>query len=49
MDIGGRGIDVVMAHQRLDHRQVDPGLGQRGAERMPQRMRMPGRDTGTSR
>ena len=26
--------------QGLDHRQVDPGLGQRGAERVPQRVRV---------
>ena len=36
MDVGGGGIDPVVAHQRLQHRQVDAGLGQRGAEGMPQ-------------
>jgi hypothetical protein len=29
---------MVVAHQSLDHRQVDPGLGQRRAERVPQRV-----------
>ncbi len=46
MDIGGRGIDMVVTHQRLQHRQVHPGLGQGGAERVPQRVRMTGRHPG---
>ena len=43
MDVAGGGVDVGVAQQRLHHRQVDPGLGQGGAERVPQRVRMPGR------
>jgi len=30
MDVGGGRVDVFMAHQRLQHGQVDPRLGQRG-------------------
>ena len=33
MDVGGGGIDPVVTHQRLQHREVHPGLGQGGAER----------------
>lgn len=46
MDIGQRGVDVIVPHQRLQHRQIDPRLGQRGAERVPQRMRIAGRHPG---
>jgi len=31
VDVSGGGIDVVVAHQRLQHGQVDAGLGQGGA------------------
>ena len=37
---------MLVAEQRLHHRQIHPGLGQRGAERVPQRVRMPRRHTG---
>ena len=40
VDIAGRGIDMIVAHQCLDDRQVGAGLGQRGPERMPQRVRV---------
>ena len=46
MDVGGGGVDVVVAHQRLQHRQVHAGLGQRGAEGVPQRVRMTRRHPG---
>jgi hypothetical protein len=35
-----------MAQQRLHHRQVDPGLGQRSAEGVAQRVRVPADDPG---
>jgi DNA-binding CsgD family transcriptional regulator len=34
--IGRRGVHVIVSHQRLQHRQVNPGLGQGSAEGMPQ-------------
>jgi hypothetical protein len=41
MDVGGRRLDVIVSHQRLQHRQINPGLGQGCPERMPQCMRAP--------
>src|SRR5674536_266300 len=32
VDVSGDGVDVLVAHQRLDDGKVDAGLGQRGAE-----------------
>ena len=49
MDIPGGGVDVGMAEQRLHHREVDPGLGQRGAEGVPQRVRVPAGNPAISR
>ena len=46
MDIAGGGVDVGVAEQRLHHRKINTGLGQRGAERVPQRVRMPADDPG---
>ncbi len=46
MDVGRGGVDVVMAHERLDHGEVDARLGQRGAEAVAQRMGVPGGDAG---
>lgn len=46
MDITGGGVDMGVTEQCLHHRQIDPGLGQCGAERMPQRVRVPSGDTG---
>lgn len=46
MDAAGGGVDVGMAQKGLHHRQVDAGFGQRRAERVPQRVRMRGRDAG---
>ena len=46
MDVAGGGVDVGMAEQGLHHRKIDTGLGQRGAERVPQRVRMPADDPG---
>lgn len=40
MDIGQRGVDMVMAQQRLHDGQVDAGLGQRGAKGVTQRVRV---------
>jgi hypothetical protein len=40
MDIPGGGIDMGVAEQSLHHREIDPGLGQSGPERVPQRVRM---------
>src|SRR5450756_60309 len=32
VDVSGDGVDVLVAHQRLDDGKVDAGLGQRGTE-----------------
>lgn len=40
MDVGRGRVDMVVSHQSLDDGQVDTGLGQRGAERVPQCVRM---------
>jgi hypothetical protein len=45
VDVAGDGVGVGVAEQRLHHRQVHARLGQRGAEGMPQRMRVPTRHT----
>ena len=37
---------MSMAEQSLHHREVDAGLGQGGAEGVPQRVRVPGGDPG---
>ena len=41
MDVTGGGVDMGMTEQRLHHREIDPGLGQRGPERVSQGMGMP--------
>lgn len=46
MDVSSGGIDPVVTHQRLQHHQVDTGLGQGGAEGMPQGVWMTGRHPG---
>ncbi len=40
MDVTGGGVDVGVTEQGLHHRQVDTGFGERGAERVPQRVRV---------
>ena len=35
MDVGGSRVDVIVTHQRQNHRKVNPGLGQGSAKRMP--------------
>src|SRR5450759_3291275 len=47
VDVSGDGIDVLVAHQRLDDGKVDAGLGQRGAEGVAQRVGVSGRDPGS--
>lgn len=37
MDVTGSGVDVRVTQQGLHHGQIDTSLGQRGAERVPQR------------
>ena len=44
VDVAGGGVDVRVSQQGLHHGQVHAGLGQRGAEGVPQRVRCPGRD-----
>ena len=46
MDVGRGGVDVVMAHERLDHGQVDARLGQGCAEAVPEGMGVPSGDPG---
>src|SRR6266511_3317794 len=48
MDVGHRGIDVIVAHQRLEHGKVHSGFGQGSAEGMAECMRMAGWHTGAS-
>jgi hypothetical protein len=42
VDIADRRVDVGVTQQRLDNREIHPGLGQGGAEGVPQRVRVPG-------
>lgn len=46
MNVAGSGIDVGVPEQGLHHRQVDAGLGQHGAEGVPQRVWMSTGDSG---
>jgi hypothetical protein len=32
MDVGRGGVDVVVAHERLDHGKINPRFGERGPE-----------------
>src|SRR5450756_1421000 len=47
VDVSGDGVDVLVAHQRLDDGKVDAGLGQRGTEGVAQRVGVSGRDPGS--
>jgi hypothetical protein len=44
VDVSGGRVDVVVAHQLLDHGQVDPRFRQGGAEAVPQSVGVPGGD-----
>jgi hypothetical protein len=46
MDVARCGVDVGVPQQIPHHREVDAGLGKGGAERMPQRVRVPADDPG---
>lgn len=46
MDVAGCGVDVGVSEQCLHHRQIDTGLGHRGAERMAQCMWVTGEHSG---
>jgi len=46
VDVGGGRVHVVVAHERLHHRQVHAGLGESGAEAVTERVRVPGGNTG---
>ena len=46
MEVAGGGVDVGVAEQRLHHREVDAGLGERGPERVTERVRVTGGDAG---
>ena len=44
MDVSGGRVHMVMTHERLHHRHVDTGLGQRGPEAVAQGMGMASRN-----
>jgi hypothetical protein len=46
VDVAGGGVDVGMAKQCLHHGKINSGFGERGAEGVPQRVRVSADDPG---